>query len=110
MINQPKLETIKIKCNVIKCDIKGVQSYSYDRVWNKSDEGWRMRKKRLKVKKVIIDFVAMVDVDLLQNSVYTDGINSFFAMDKNKIRNVHTEVVEFKVPTELFLIYHVYSG
>lgn len=112
---KPATDAYTFLANVVHLNVNGVATHYTDKIWvddeNDPDGGYYQSVKKLyKTPRVKIDFLANVGVDLQVGCIYTDGINSFIATAKNKIRN-HEECVEmFKVPKEVVCVYKPYVG
>lgn len=97
---------IIIKCvNVHRCDVAPATHY-LEKQWvddYSRKKGGYYTFKRIKHKKakLLLDFEAEVDVDLIVQSYYSDGTNTFRATSKRTIRNVSSIIDEFKLPIKL---------
>jgi len=71
----------------------------------------KKRVKKYPIPKVIIDFRATVDVDLVVNGIYIqpDCDTQFRAVSKNVIVNFQSHVLDFTIPTCLILISQAYA-
>ena len=113
MIKNPTLGNTV--CAVVHCtpifeyEVKGISTHYLDKVWvddeNEPDGGFYTNvEKRHKHPKVIVTFYADVNIDLLINGQYYDGMNMFTAVGKHTLRNTFTEVDRFQIPKELALV------
>jgi hypothetical protein len=104
-----------VRCAVVKLDINGTATYYDEKIWvddpNEDDGGtFQYIKKKYDKPKVILNFVGEVDIDLIVSGTYTDGLNMFVAIDKNKIQNCSTHIDSFKIPKELVCVGKPYCG
>lgn len=98
-----------VRCAVVQLDIKGTATYYDEKIWvddPNEDEGGTFQyvKKKYEHPKIILNFVGEVDIDLFVSGTYTDGLNMFVAIDKNKIQNYSTHIDSFRIPKELVCV------
>ena len=104
------VETHSVSIEVIRLNVDGVATHYPDKVWVDEDEGYyKTIEKPYKLPKVKIDFLGKVNIELEPNSVYTDGINNFIAITKDKIKNMDRDVVQFRIPNVIIRIYKPYK-
>lgn len=94
-------------CTVIELSIAGTVTHYDEKIWvtdsNEPEGGtFQFISKRYDKPKIILHFIGEVyGANLDINSTYTDGINLFRAIDKNKIQNILVNVDSFQIPKEL---------
>lgn len=103
-------QMIKINCEpIFRYDVIGVTTHYTDKVWiddKEEPEGgfYQNIEKRRPNAKVLVDFYADVDIDLVVNGIYSDGTNLFRAVGRRTIRNETPDVFSFKIPLHIVLI------
>mgnify|MGYP000722373201 CR=1 FL=1 len=104
-----------MKVEVISLNVSGIETQYTEPIWVEDTYGphggyYSRIKRTHETPKIIIDFLAKIDINLDVGAIYTDGINSFLAISRNRIRNVSNCVDKFEIPKKLTLISHPYSS
>lgn len=103
-------EMVNVKCHpILEYEVIGAETHYIEKVWiddqNEPDGGFYTKvEKRHQKPKVIVNFYADVDIELILYAQYNDGKNAFTAVGKNQIRNTMKSVDSFDIPKQLILI------
>ena len=104
---------MKVNLTVEKLEITGVIRTYQETIWiedENHEKGGSLQvvEKYYPIPRIAIDFVAIRDISMDIGTTYTDGMNLFYASEKNKIQNADIHMERFSIPRELHPIARAY--